>query len=150
LWLEAQSVPSAAAVPCVRSLPVGWTFGKAKVFSGGSIITLNHDRAGSGALRLKLTATCDRTGDTPTTVDSAVAGRFQPQSATPSSITWINVFPGGCVMTELHSKSGITAVDAGLPRQVAEIFSLASRDSLRTALFQRSDGRLHLDKGSTR
>jgi tRNA A-37 threonylcarbamoyl transferase component Bud32 len=26
LWLEAQSVPSAAMVPCVRTLPPGWTF----------------------------------------------------------------------------------------------------------------------------
>ena len=25
LWLEAQSVPSASLVPCVRSLPAGWT-----------------------------------------------------------------------------------------------------------------------------
>src|SRR4051794_31716074 len=29
LWVEAQSVQSASLVPCVRSLPVGWSFGEA-------------------------------------------------------------------------------------------------------------------------
>ena len=41
LWLEAQSVPSASLVPCVRSLPAGWGFGGANVRNGWSKFTLN-------------------------------------------------------------------------------------------------------------
>ena len=46
LWLEAQSVPSASLVPCVRSLPEGWTLGAANVRNGWSKFTLDHDRLG--------------------------------------------------------------------------------------------------------
>ena len=53
LVLEAQSVQSASAVPCVRSLPEGWTFGAASVTRGllrnchsGSLSSRNV--AGSG------------------------------------------------------------------------------------------------------
>ena len=49
LWLEAQSVPSASLVPCVRSLPEGWTFGAANVRNGWSRFTLDHDRLGRPA-----------------------------------------------------------------------------------------------------
>ena len=51
LWLQAQSVPSATLVPCVRSLPAGWTVANVAVNDGRSVITLNHDRAGTGAGR---------------------------------------------------------------------------------------------------
>ena len=62
LWLEAQSVPSASLVPCVRSLPEGWTFGAANVRNGWSRFTLDHDRVGRPALVVRLTADCDTTG----------------------------------------------------------------------------------------
>ena len=52
LWLEAQSVQAAAFVPCVASLPVGWSFGRADANSGRSSFTVNHDRAGNGALEV--------------------------------------------------------------------------------------------------
>ena len=41
LWLEAQSVPSASLVPCVRSLPEGWTLGAANVRNDWSRFTLD-------------------------------------------------------------------------------------------------------------
>jgi serine/threonine protein kinase len=47
-WLLAQSVPSASLVPCVGTLPVGWSFGEVDVNDGRSVISLNHDRAGTG------------------------------------------------------------------------------------------------------
>jgi len=42
-------VPSAARVPCVRSLLAGWTFAGATAGDGRSVITIDNDRA---ALRL--------------------------------------------------------------------------------------------------
>jgi hypothetical protein len=55
LWLMAQSVPSASLVPCVRSLPVGWSVAEVAVNDGRSVITLDHDRAGSQALVARAT-----------------------------------------------------------------------------------------------
>ena len=48
MWLQAQAVPTASLVPCVRALPVGWSFGNVAVNDGRSVIALNHDRAGPG------------------------------------------------------------------------------------------------------
>jgi tRNA A-37 threonylcarbamoyl transferase component Bud32 len=59
LWLQAQAVPSASQVPCVRFLPVGWTLANVAVNDGRSVLTLNHDRAGDAALVARLTAGCD-------------------------------------------------------------------------------------------
>ena len=56
LWLEAQSVPSASLVPCVRALPEGWSFGAANVRNGWSKWTLDHDRLGKPALSVRLTS----------------------------------------------------------------------------------------------
>jgi hypothetical protein len=49
-WLEAQSVPSASLVPGLRSLPTGWTLSNATVNNGRSVLTLDNDRAGIGAM----------------------------------------------------------------------------------------------------
>jgi hypothetical protein len=58
LLAEAQSVPPASDVMCIRSLPPGWTLGRVQVLRGTSVITLGNDLAGSSALQLTLTAHC--------------------------------------------------------------------------------------------
>ena len=60
LLAEAQSVPTASDVMCIRSLPPGWTLGRVQALRGTSVITLGNDRAGDGALQLTLTATLRR------------------------------------------------------------------------------------------
>jgi tRNA A-37 threonylcarbamoyl transferase component Bud32/membrane-associated phospholipid phosphatase len=56
---EAQSVPTATQVVCIRPLPPGWTLGRVQALRGTSVITLGNDRAGDGALQLTLTRHCD-------------------------------------------------------------------------------------------
>lgn len=34
LWLQAQAVPSASLVPCVRDLPIGWSLANVAVNDG--------------------------------------------------------------------------------------------------------------------
>ena len=63
LWLQAQSVPTASLVPCVRSLP-GWTVANANARNGWSMFVLDHDRAGDRAVVVRLTAACDPAGAT--------------------------------------------------------------------------------------
>ena len=62
LWLQAQSVPTASLVPCLNPLPAGWTFNTANVRNGWSTFILDHDRVGTQALVVRLTATCDTGG----------------------------------------------------------------------------------------
>ena len=143
LWVEAQSVPSAAMVPCVRPLPVGWTFAGANAGSGRSVITVDNDRAGPGALQLILTAHCGI--GAATQVASAIPGvrRYQVRRPHFTSV-WYDRFPGGCVTITLHPQSRLAAVDSGLPHQAMLILGYIPRGALQQALKQRSGGRLHL------
>jgi hypothetical protein len=146
LWVEAQSVPSAALLPCVRPLPVGWTPARSNAGSGRSVITLDNDRASTGALQLTLTAHC-RTGEA-TPVPSPVSGvrRFAARRAASASFSpsWYDLFPGGCVTIQLHSQSRLAAIDAALPHLVMLILGYIPRRYLQDALQQQSGGRLHL------
>ena len=146
LWIEAQSVPTAALLPCVRPLPLGWTLARANGGSGRSVITLDNDRAGTGALQLTLTARCPAGGATQ--VRSVIPGvrRFAARQTAGGgfSASWYDLFPGGCVTITLHSTSRLAAVDSGLPDQAMLILGYVPRSALQQALQQRSGGRLHL------
>jgi hypothetical protein len=146
LWLEAQSVPSASLVPCVRTLPAGWTFGAANVRNGWSRFTLDHDRVGTPALVVRLTADCDTAGAIPTRPDQPGTRRYERTERGHSSpaATSYTVFPGGCVTTQFRSTSD---GDASLIDQALSAIGFTTRDALRQALDQRSNGRLQLDPG---
>src|SRR6266567_1122565 len=58
LWLQAQSVPSASLVPCLRPIPAGWKLMNVTVNDGRSVLTFDSDRAGTGAMVVRLTAGC--------------------------------------------------------------------------------------------
>jgi hypothetical protein len=45
----------------VQFLPVGWSVAQVAVNDGRSMITLDHDRAGKGAIVVKLGASCHPT-----------------------------------------------------------------------------------------
>jgi len=146
LWIEAQSVPTATLLPCIRPLPLGWTLARANAGSGRSVITLDNDRAGTGALQLTLTARCPAGGATQ--VRSVIPGvrRFAARQTAGGgfSASWYDLFPGGCVTILLHSTSRLAAVDSGLPDQAMLILGYVPRSALQQALQQRSGGRLHL------
>ena len=147
LWLEAQSVPSASLVPCVRSLPDGWSRGAANVRNGWSRFTLDHDRLGKPALVVRLTAHCDTTGATPTPPDQPGTRRYE-RTATGDSAqtTWHTVFPGGCVTAQLRAGSN---TDPTVIDEAAAAIGFTTRSALQQALEQRSNGRLHLDPSET-
>ena len=147
LLLEAQAVQSASHVPCVNDLPPGWTFGGAHANSGRAGFTIDHDRAGVATLEVTLTKRCVLSGAIE--VDSDVEGvrRFAgPSSATGGlDRTWYDVFEGGCVTTEVHSKSSTALINAEVERQAPGLVGYVTRPALARALDERSDGRLELD-----
>jgi tRNA A-37 threonylcarbamoyl transferase component Bud32 len=146
LWLEAQAVPSASLVPCVRSLPVGWTLAGVTVNDGRSVLTLNHDRAGDAALVVRLTASCDPGGAVEGPSQTEGVRRYQRIESRSGEFTasWYDQFPGGCVTSRLHLT---TDPNGEFAAQAPQVLGFTTRAALREALSQRSDGRLQLDPG---
>jgi membrane-associated phospholipid phosphatase/tRNA A-37 threonylcarbamoyl transferase component Bud32 len=147
LWLMAQSVPSAALVPCLRFLPAGWSVAEVAVNDGRSMITLAYDRTGSRAAVMRLTATCDTTSaaEVPSTQPGTHRYTRAGRLAGDYSVSFYDRFPGGCVTYQLHSSSDLKG---GFASEASLLFGFTSRQTLRQALEERSFGRLHLDPGT--
>ena len=144
LWLMAQSVPSASLIPCLQLVPVDWTVAEVAVNNGRSMITLDHDRGGSAAMVVRLTASCDLAGATEVTSEQPGARRYlrvDPNS-TEFSATRAYTFPGGCV-TQRYRAAGPSALR--LSDTASTEFGFITREELGQALSQRSHGRLELD-----
>jgi tRNA A-37 threonylcarbamoyl transferase component Bud32/membrane-associated phospholipid phosphatase len=144
LLLEAQSVPSASMVPCVAALPSGWTLADVAVNDGRSVLTFDSDRAGQGAMTVRLSAGCDLAGATRARAGQAGLLRYQRvERLEPRyTATRLDVFPGGCLASRLAAAA---ANSEQLSQESSRILGMVSRDSLRLELEQRSSGRLHLD-----
>ena len=149
LWLQAQSVPSASMVPCLRPLPTGWSVANVAVNNGRSVITLNHDRAGKGALVLRLTPACDPAGAVQEPSPIAGVRHYQRTQAHAGqlSATWYDLFPGGCVTARMHPTNHPNGEFAA---QAPQVLGFITRAALREALTQRSHGQLQLDPGEPR
>jgi hypothetical protein len=146
LWLEAQSVQSAGFVPCVAALPVGWSLGHVHVNSGRSGYSMNHDRAGDGALEATLTRRCDVAGaDEVAPVVEGSRRYVREGDASGLLEETYDVMPGGCITTRLSSRSAVPEVVSEVTRDASAVAGYVSRDALAAALAARSDGRLHLD-----
>ena len=96
--LMAQAVPSASAIPCIATLPSGWSFGGGDIHSGAGRFWLNSDRAGFHAAAIELSASCDVTGAQRVPTDEPGTRRYEdPSSVRPRYVDVRSyVFPGGC------------------------------------------------------
>ena len=145
LLAEAQSVPTATEVVCVRALPPGWTLSRVQALRGTSVITLDNDRAGD-ALQLTLTGHCAvGRASAVRTPGPGISRLRAPGGGARFAATWYDVFPGGCVQIALRPATQRAAVDHGLAGQVPAIIGYVSRTALRNELAQRSGGRLRLN-----
>jgi tRNA A-37 threonylcarbamoyl transferase component Bud32 len=147
-WLEAQSVPSASMVPCVRSLPTGWGLRKVTVNNGRSVLTLDNGE-GQGEMVMRMTAGCDTRGapQVPSYRPGVRRYLLVEQEGAPRFLARrYDVFAGGCVATRV---SGPTRTRAELTSDASLMLDFTTRQALQQALERRSDGRLHLDPGGT-
>jgi tRNA A-37 threonylcarbamoyl transferase component Bud32/membrane-associated phospholipid phosphatase len=150
MWLQAQAVQTAQLVPCVASLPVGWSFRVLTVNNGRSTMTVDHDRAGSEAIELRFARSCDTNGATAVADDVPGARRYErrPVEGSDTILTWYEVFDGGCATVHLDSSTSATQVVDEITAQADEVIGFVTRAELAAALDDRSDGRLHLDPTS--
>jgi tRNA A-37 threonylcarbamoyl transferase component Bud32 len=143
LWLQAQAVPSASLVPCVRDLPVGWVLAEVAVNDGRSVISLHHDRAGQ-VLEARLTAGCEIAGVAEEPSGQPGVRRYQldTRQGPISTTVRFEVFQGGCLVTRITVPE---THRAEVMEGAVGTIGFVSRDSLGRALAERSGGRLHLD-----
>jgi tRNA A-37 threonylcarbamoyl transferase component Bud32/membrane-associated phospholipid phosphatase len=98
--LTAQAVPSAALVPCLAALPAGWVVEhSAAIASGHATFWLDSDQAGTQALAVTLSATCDVADARQVRSDQPGTRRFDRSLSHPPQFAELRfyTFPGGCV-----------------------------------------------------
>src|SRR6266487_3699696 len=149
LWLQAQSVPSASLVPCLRPIPAGWKLMNVTVNDGRSVLTFDSDRAGTGAMVVRLTAGCAAGRGTEVAPGHLGVRRYMliEQQAPRFVATRYDVFVGGCVTTRFSIPA---ETRAQLTAEAATLLDFTTRQALQRTLEQRSDGRLHLDPVESR
>ena len=108
LAIVAQSVPSASLVPCVDSMPAGWSFGGFDVESGRTRFRLNSDRA-PRAVEVELRSRCDVSQATRIRSEEEGVRRYRRlRSLSPRFAgTTYDVFPGGCVAYRYEFEKGL-------------------------------------------
>jgi tRNA A-37 threonylcarbamoyl transferase component Bud32 len=155
LWLEAQAVPTASRIPCVRAFPAG-VVGTLAVRDGESLLELSHasvdinidasdqpqasTEAGSVTIRFAATCAVPTSGDGQTVAPGV--RRFRIIQGPVSRPEVVEVFPGGCVTYQPEPGIGPSGP---LLDQAQRAVTYRTRDDLREALQRRSDGRLQLD-----
>lgn len=113
LIIEAQAVPSASLLPCLKSEPIGWSFGTLSAQSGSSRFVLNSDRAGVSAVAVTLTADCDTGSASEVLSDEPGTRRYEEIASVSAGYTGNRyyVFKGGCVVYQFaFSGSGSGAL----------------------------------------
>lgn len=137
LAIVAQSVPTAAAVPCIARMPAGWSAGGVEVETGRTRFWLNSDRAGDHAVEIQLTATCDTKGATATLRELDWVQRYErsEEQGGRLRLTVLEVFDGGCISTSLDLPAGSADL---LAAEALDAASLYSREELRAEMLERS------------
>jgi len=108
LALVAQSVPTAAYIPCLNTLPPGWTGSGFEASSGHTQFTLRSNLAPGQPVLIRLAPICDVAGATATTPRApGVSTYIRLRTIAPQySGTLTDAFPGGCVTYQFSFQRG--------------------------------------------
>jgi hypothetical protein len=101
--LMAESIASASLIPCVRSLPIGWSWGDFRVEDGHAMFVLDSTAGGDGALDVELVPLCT---SAPTTAGAAPTPNEVVRSRDPYSATRTYAFEGGCAIVRIAFVAG--------------------------------------------
>jgi tRNA A-37 threonylcarbamoyl transferase component Bud32 len=141
--LVAQSVPSATSVPCVASLPAGWSVERVDIARSRTRYWFDSDQAGDEALEVTLRPPdeCDVTGATRVPSDQVGMRRFERPDRLPPELQSRRyyLFDGGCVTYDFDFAPG---TPASLTLAADTAIAFQSRESLAAAVEERSGQRL--------
>jgi hypothetical protein len=144
LVLEAQAVPRADRVPCIRALPAGWSVFSTSIKRGRAHFELSSDRAGSRAVQMTFTSRCDTSGATEIPSDEKGTRRFERIELVTPGFTGTRYyrFAGGCASYRFELREEGRA----LVNEATLALSFISRDSLDAKLRKDSRGNLSLER----
>jgi hypothetical protein len=145
--LMAQSVPTAEWVPCLRSaLPLGWGFHHLDARNDLSVFSLDSDRNGQQAIKVRLEQSCDTSGATSIPSDREDMERFERVTQTTPHFEGKRyyVFEGGC-MTFVFALTGEGESRSEGLALATQSVGAVSRTELLRQVHDDSDGRLTLD-----
>ncbi len=142
--LMAQAVPSAAWLPCLDAVPLGWSLAGVEVRDGSGGFWLDSDRDGVRAIEARLTASCDTRDATEIPSDREGMRRLeQVTQVHPEYVgTRYYVFDGGCLAMVFRLAGDYRAE----PLAVAtESIDVVRRADVAAYVHEDSGGRLTLD-----
>jgi hypothetical protein len=136
LAIIAQSVPSASYLPCIRGLAPGWDTSGFDPTQDGTSFLLNSDRSPGRPVTVRLAATCDVSGASPSPPRApSVLTYTRLDSISPRFTgTLYDVFPGGCVSYRFDFAPGS---QIALAEQFKDAIGLYPRQQLRLVLKQK-------------
>jgi hypothetical protein len=142
--LMAQAVDTAAWVPCLDTIPLGWHLSDVEIRDGSGRFWLDSDRDGVRAIEVALTASCATRDATEIPSDRDGVRRLERVGeVTPGYRgTRFYVFDGGCLSVRFQ----ISGDDRVEPLAVAtEGIDLLRRTDVEAHVHDESGGRLELD-----
>jgi hypothetical protein len=142
----AQSVPSARWLPCVREVPIGWTFYSFMPQDGQTSIRFSSDRDGSSALTVLLRQSCDLSGATEVPSEQPEMRRYERVTRVSSGYGGQRhyTFAGGCITYEFDLRGNTRAEPVAT---ITESLGFLSRANVARQVHDSSDGQLELDVG---
>jgi hypothetical protein len=140
-------VPSATQLPCIRALPIGWTFRRLEATDQQARYWLDYDRDGDQALRISLTKSCDIAGATESAGGQPGIRRYELVKFGGQGYHGDRffLFPGGCV-TQHFNFGGQTGAEA--LRDLSSSLDFVSRAAVAQHIHRYSHGRFELDANS--
>ena len=141
LLLMAQSVRSASHIPCLTTIPAGWSFEHLDPRQDRARIVFDSDRGGKGALTVTLQATCDTTGAKRIPSDEPGTRRFERVRALTPDYSGLRIyeFPGGCVVYDFDLETDRASV---LLNEASLMLSFVTRESLREQMSELTHGEI--------
>lgn len=141
LLLMAQSVRSASHIPCLTTIPAGWSFQHVDARQDRARIVLDSDRGGKGALTVTLQATCDTSGAKRIPSDEPGTRRFELVRALAPDYSGVRIyeFPGGCVVYDFDLETDRASV---LLNEASLMLSFVTRSALREQMSDFTNGEI--------
>jgi hypothetical protein len=144
--LMAQSVPTASAVPCLRSSVDNWTLATFDVSNGRSMIKFAYQEGTSETVIVEMTPRCDMRGATEVSSEQSGMRRYDREVVVANrySNERYYVYPDACTSVRFDL-AGTGTLPALRGAEVTGALGFIGRDVLDREVRQVSDGHLHLD-----